>query len=835
MGLLDQSFVDSLLPQTDEGGGSVFVTIRVDGDCFLRCDGEFVDAEFKAGKITKIELPVGQHILEFQLAANPDVVIERVVDYPERGKSYLEIVQGVREKTDAEKKADAIAEFEKMIQECLADDMRIDSQEANRLEEERKRLGLDTDTASRLINQARRAARQGSRNISNAASKAFSLDALKEAVIKDDVDKLLMMLPDAASAIETSEQGSPESKAVQFWYFMCMAALQPKELIHLHESSFIDNYWRSFWVMLAYSRNNHRSEATDILLDLQDIYAEYPEGNLDLLKAIDALNNIDKKEASKSLDNVGDAFSPDLAPVIEAVKYELGLAQHASKQSEQKYAFLQDRVVSFEAPEKRAERKEKEKDALRKQVTYTISIVEVKDSKAAVLTTRKAFGWAEAVSKIKLARLPLIILVTGDKTKALSLCETLEKGGLRVETTGINALGENVDDCLGLKKKAELLKAETVKKYKELERQVLLNRPLFIICKDHLYGYMDITGKEVIPCQYDEAYDFREGLARVKIGDKIVFINKMGEEVISCGYKMAYDFNNGLSRIWDKNSGKYGFMDKTGREAIRLIFDNADDFNEGMAKVERNGKYGFINTIGQEIVRCKYQDACTYHDGLAWVVEEDNLYFIDKTGHEVIDGDDYCGFSSFSEGRAFVQDENLEYGFIDKQGREVIECEYDKAGGFHEGLSWVKKNGKCGFIDKQGRVVIKFRYDGAGNFHEGLAVVKNNGKCGYIDKEGKEIVACKYDKANPFRDGLAKVELDGKFWYVDKTGKEVTRINYEASSAKVISCSYTTEKKTITSKKDTSTASTVVKKTSESSKNTVVRNVTNELLKSLLK
>ena len=41
------------------------VTVRADADCFLLCDGEYLDIQLDAGKMTKIQVPIGQHLLEF--------------------------------------------------------------------------------------------------------------------------------------------------------------------------------------------------------------------------------------------------------------------------------------------------------------------------------------------------------------------------------------------------------------------------------------------------------------------------------------------------------------------------------------------------------------------------------------------------------------------------------------------------------------------------------------------------------------------------------------------------------------------------------------------------
>jgi hypothetical protein len=72
------------------------VAVRVDADCYMQCDGEFVDIQLKAGQVTKTELPTGQHLLEFLSTEDPNVKVEKMVDFPESGKSYLVIVNELK-------------------------------------------------------------------------------------------------------------------------------------------------------------------------------------------------------------------------------------------------------------------------------------------------------------------------------------------------------------------------------------------------------------------------------------------------------------------------------------------------------------------------------------------------------------------------------------------------------------------------------------------------------------------------------------------------------------------------------------------------------------------
>ena len=93
---IDFSFLDAAAPQPQQQAAPqedvANVTLRVDTDAMLLCDGEFMDIQLKGGVITKVQLPVGQHLLEFLSEENPDIKVEKIVDFPVAGKSYLVMV-----------------------------------------------------------------------------------------------------------------------------------------------------------------------------------------------------------------------------------------------------------------------------------------------------------------------------------------------------------------------------------------------------------------------------------------------------------------------------------------------------------------------------------------------------------------------------------------------------------------------------------------------------------------------------------------------------------------------------------------------------------------------
>ena len=94
-------------PKQNSTAKQATVNIRVDANSSLLCDGEYIETQFQANKITKMNFPIGQHLLEFFDMDYPDIIIEQEVDWPEEGKSYLVIIKGLHDKIEAVQAAEA--------------------------------------------------------------------------------------------------------------------------------------------------------------------------------------------------------------------------------------------------------------------------------------------------------------------------------------------------------------------------------------------------------------------------------------------------------------------------------------------------------------------------------------------------------------------------------------------------------------------------------------------------------------------------------------------------------------------------------------------------------
>lgn len=104
------------------------------------------------------------------------------------------------------------------------------------------------------------------------------------------------------------------------------------------------------------------------------------------------------------------------------------------------------------------------------------------------------------------------------------------------------------------------------------------------------------------------------------------------------------------------------------------------------------------------------------------------------------------------------------WGFRDRNSKDMaVPAVYDEVFSFKEDLCCVQKDEKFGFINRQGEEIIPLIYDCATSFSEGVACVFKGDSCGYIDINGETVVDFKYDAGTPVSNGECRVKKNGKW------------------------------------------------------------------------
>lgn len=120
--------------------------------------------------------------------------------------------------------------------------------------------------------------------------------------------------------------------------------------------------------------------------------------------------------------------------------------------------------------------------------------------------------------------------------------------------------------------------------------------------------------------------------------------------------------------------------------------------------------------------------------------------------------------SLFAQELSIKFDEKGKAGYVDASGAIVVQCKYDAAFDFVNGLGRVMKGDKFGLVDKTGTEVVPVKWEELTyDAKHDLYRVKSGKKCGILDGKGKELLKAQYSYISEFNCyGKALLAIGGK-------------------------------------------------------------------------
>jgi hypothetical protein len=155
--------------------------------------------------------------------------------------------------------------------------------------------------------------------------------------------------------------------------------------------------------------------------------------------------------------------------------------------------------------------------------------------------------------------------------------------------------------------------------------------------KERLWGYIDKSGSFVIDAKWKEAEDFSEGFAVVGTGTRYAYVSAEGKEITPFDFNRAYAFSCGRARVGVASGVglSFGFISPSGEYAVSPSYPGAHDYSEGYAAVKNaSEKWGYIDTDGNTVIPFDFDDAYSFRDGVARVVRGKKYGFILISGTE---------------------------------------------------------------------------------------------------------------------------------------------------------------------------------------------------------
>jgi hypothetical protein len=236
---------------------------------------------------------------------------------------------------------------------------------------------------------------------------------------------------------------------------------------------------------------------------------------------------------------------------------------------------------------------------------------------------------------------------------------------------------------------------------------------------EYLYGYLNRRGNEVIPLSYENASDFQDGKALVKMKDgNYALIDLTGKILYSYSYPFVDDYGEGMLAFRKSNDGKWGFMDESGKVLIEPQFMGTQPFVEEKAIVNvENNHYGLIDRQGKYIIKPQYSSLINlgenrYALGKAQDPERPYLFqkyaIADAKGH-IYTGFIYNGVSNYKDGVASAYNDEMTF-FIDQRGQRMGHLPKVQGSGtlaFNKSLIKGDIDLRILYFDKKGKLVWK--------------------------------------------------------------------------------------------------------------------------------
>ena len=315
-----------------------------------------------------------------------------------------------------------------------------------------------------------------------------------------------------------------------------------------------------------------------------------------------------------------------------------------------------------------------------------------------------------------------------------------------------------------------------------------INNNLIRIKINEKYGCINNTGKWIIEPLYDLMYwdTMTEYFIVEKNGvfGTLSFKNKL---IIDLKYKLLVIAAYKGKYISAYDGKNFGLLDKFGKIILPFKYDLAPSVvHNHFAFCNYNNSWTAINLKTKKSVKFDCLDwRCLSSTTVAILKKSNKWVLVDYNNTKICDTE----FDDIDTGNFRIELIKARigdyYGFIDKNGKTVIDFKYkdteyfsplqDCKFIFNKSFCPVTLDGKkWGLINQDGKEVIPYEYDRLTLWYKKYLIVQKNGKTGVIDWNEKTIIDFIYDKIDDstcVKENYIVFGLNVKYGFVRMDGK----------------------------------------------------------------
>lgn len=264
------------------------------------------------------------------------------------------------------------------------------------------------------------------------------------------------------------------------------------------------------------------------------------------------------------------------------------------------------------------------------------------------------------------------------------------------------------------------------------------NKLGFIIKNDAgMYGIVDYSNQVILEAKYNSVQKvFGNDMYVVTENNVQKLVNKEGKDVLTSGFDTIKQILSSQDDgVIITKGNNYGVMNLSGEIVIEPEYEELIGTRSGIFIAKKNGKYGIINTTKEQKLPFEYV-SIVYNEKADIYMAEDanyNTIILNNNLENKISG----MLLEFNEDKGYLKirigDDNKYYNFKfeERQESDVFP---------NRTIFLSKKDGKYGYVDKEGKVIVDYIYDDAMEENDaGYAAVKKDGKWGSVDSKGNVV------------------------------------------------------------------------------------------------
>ena len=293
-------------------------------------------------------------------------------------------------------------------------------------------------------------------------------------------------------------------------------------------------------------------------------------------------------------------------------------------------------------------------------------------------------------------------------------------------------------------------------------------------------GYLlDASGVPLSQYYYDYIDIAYEGMIRVSRNEKWGFVDLSGREVIPAIYDRVGFYQANVAPM--QKGGKWGLIDQTGEEIITPVFDQIYPLVGTTYCVLLSDKVGVIDNAGNTILPVEYDGVSQAGDGRSMAaLKGDTAYLFDMDGVVILSGE-YLNIFINPDGTVAVakrMNDMTVNAFLDKEGNNLTGYKDFSLSYLNQNLSLGRRYdsppGMIGatphdygqqfaLIDAEGNNLTGFNYENTGDFTSDYLVVNRSyyGSAGLLNRYGAEVLPTVFDDILLTADGYAFLQTRG--------------------------------------------------------------------------